>query len=435
MARSRIDPLSYPIQLRRAIAEFLPTRGLPLIAPGRWTDRLLVIVMLLMVWSCASTLKDRFAEARGSLIKMYLSRKRPGKSFAGFIKVIARHSQRLLTLIAGELRQSLPERLGKHWRIGRWLVFSVDGTKIDCPRTKANQKHFPSGGKDKSGPQMLLVCLIHLGSGLLWSWRRDTAKGSERGLLRQLLVDLPANVLLVADAGFMGYGLLREIFQQGHSILMRVGKNVHLLAKLGYEVQERQGMVYLWPKGMRHSGQPPLVLRMIVVVDERGRRMCLLTNVLFKSELSDAQAIALYRRRWGVELWYRALKQTLGRRKMLSDSPANAQVELDWTVLGRWLLDLLFWQEKNNQAMPVHQGMAQTLRLVRQAMRGGGRGRSLRTQLRDIKPDEYVRRSSKKARNWPHKKNDPPCGMPQVRMATAQEIRIAKALYAKRLAA
>ena len=40
-----------------------------------------------------------------------------------------------------------------------------------------------------------------------------------------------------------------------------------------------------------------------------------------------------------------------------------------------------------------------------------------------------------KARDWPHKKNDPPCGMPKMRMATTQEIRTAKALYAKKLAA
>ena len=434
MARSRIDPSSYPIELRRAIAEFLPTRGLPLMAPRRWTDRVLSLVMLLTVWATAATLKDRFAEARQAVVLMYLSRKRPGKSFVGFMSAIVRHSDRLIALIAGELRESLPGRLGRQWRIGSWLAFGVDGTKIDCPRTKANQKHFPSGGKNKSGPQMLLVCLIHLGSGLLWSWRRDTARGSERGLLRKLLIDLPTNALLVADAGFVGYELLQAIFRQGHAILMRVGANVHLLGKLGYAVEERGGLVYLWPKEMRKNGQEPLVLRMIVVTDGRNRKMCLLTNVLCTRELSDAQAVELYRRRWGVELWYRGIKQTLGRRKMLSDSPRHAEVELDWSVLGQWLLSLLLWQE-HQEKMPPHEGLAQALRIVRQAMRRGECRRSLKSQLRDIQPDKYVRRSSKKARDWPHKKNDPPCGMPEVRMATTQEIRTAKALYAKKLAA
>jgi hypothetical protein len=144
MSRSRIDPAFSPIELRRAIAEFLPARGLPLMAKHRWSDRMLAIVMLLMVWSQAAALKDRFTEARGALIHMYPSRKRPGKSFAGLMKIMARHSQRLVALIASDLRASLPQRLGKHWRIGRWLVFTVDGSKIDCPRTRANQKHFQS---------------------------------------------------------------------------------------------------------------------------------------------------------------------------------------------------------------------------------------------------------------------------------------------------
>ncbi len=434
MVRSRIDPPSYPVQLRRAIAEFLPTRGLPLISARRWADRMLSIAMVLMVWSSLGTLKDRFAEARRVLVKMYPSRKRPGSSFAGFIKTIARHSQRLLARITSDLRKDLPERLGRRWKTGSWVVLSVDGTKIDCPRTRANQKHFPSGGKDKSGPQMLLVCLLHLGSGILWSWRRDTARGSERGLLRELLVDLPSKTLLVADAGFVGYDLLQTIFQQGRSILMRVGANVHLLKKLGYHVHERQGLVYLWPEKMRKNGQPPLTLRRIVVTDGRNRRMCLLTNVLWEGELSDAQAVELYRRRWGVELHYRGIKQTLGRRKMLSDSPAHALVELDWSVLGQCLLSLLLWQEQKDK-MPAHQGLAEALRIVRQAIRGGGRGRSLKSQLRALATDNYVRRGSKKARDWAHKKNDPPCGLPEVRMATAQEIRTAKALYEKKLAA
>ena len=428
---SRIDRQSYPVQLRRAIAEWLPTRGLPLMAAHRWADRLLAITMLLMVFSAQSTLKDRFREARDAVVKMYETRKRPGTSFAGFMNMLKRHSERLLALITGDLRRTLPERLGTQWLIGKWLAFGVDGTKMDCPRTKANQKRFKNGGKKKSGPQLLLVCLIHLGSGLLWSWRQAGARGSEPGLLRQLLVDLPKNAMLVADAGFVGYDLLATILGQGHWILIRVGANVRLLQQLGYAVRECDGMVYLWPDQFRLKGRRPLVLRMIVAVDGRNRRMCLLTNVLSTRELSDAQAIKLYERRWGMELFYRGLKQTLQRRKMLSDSPAHARVELDWSVLGQWLISLLLWRNQK-QKMPVHEGLAQTLRIVREALRGGGDlRRNFKAQLQAIGPDDYVRASSKKARSWPHKKNDPPCRTPHLRMANETERRCAKRLIIK----
>jgi len=437
MDRSRNDHKDYSIQLRRTIAAYLPTQGLPLIGKDRWSDRLLVIVMILLAWSPLPTLQDRFDEARAATVRMYRSRRRPGKTFGGFMTKLARHSARLLALVGGTLRQRMQERSGEQWRIGRWLAFGVDGTKIDCPRTRANQKRFKNSGqrkkskKNPSGPQLLLVSLIHLGTGLAWSWRHSHTRDSERHLLRQLLGDLPDNALLVADAGFMGYELVQAILAGDRSILMRVGANVHLLEKLGYAVQENNGMVYLWPEKAQHKRLPPLVLQRIVVVDGRNRRMCLLTNVLESRELSDAEAVALYSRRWQVELLFRAMKQILARRKMLSDSPAHVPVELDWSVVGQWLLSLLLWEERREKR-PAQEGFAAILRLVRAAMSGRGDGRaSLLRQLRAIRIDRYVRRGSKKARHWPHKKNDPPCGVPHVRMARRAEVRLAKRLRSR----
>jgi hypothetical protein len=65
---------------------------------------------------------------------------------------------------------------------------------------------------------------------------------------------------------------------------------------------------------------------------------CLLTNVPGGERLSDAGAARLYGMRWGVELLYRSPKQVMRRGKMLSSSPDNAQVELDWSVTELCLL-------------------------------------------------------------------------------------------------
>jgi hypothetical protein len=430
MDRSRIDRTHYPIQLRQAIALYLPTRGLALLGKGRWSDRLLVIVMLLLVWSGLPTLQERFAEARSAGVKMYFSRRRPGRSLAGFMNKMANHSRRLLEVVGQTLRLGMSESLGMHWRVGRFLAFAVDGTKIDCPRTRANQQQFKNGGRRKSGPQMLLVALIHLGSGLAWSWRSSHAKGSERGLLRDMLGDLPAGALLVADAGFVGYDAMSNIVAGGYRILMRAGANTRLLKKLGWRVKETRGMVYLWPQTACNRHCEPLVLRRIVLQDGRNRRMCLLTNLLEERELTAREAAELYGRRWQSELFFRAMKQTLGRRKMRCDSPRHAQVELDWSVMGQWLLGMMLWDQRPKKAV-AHEGFAGALRSVREAMSGrGDRRSSLLRQMRSLGKDVYIRRSTKKARDWPHKKNDPPCGVPEVRMATAAEVRLAKALIA-----
>ena len=435
MNRSRIDPRDYTLQLRAAMRHYLPWRGLPLLGPGRWTDRLLVMVMLLMVFSSLPTLQDRLAEARTAAVTMYVSRRRPGGSYGGFIKKLRKHSTRLLNLLIQTLRQRMLSSAGAHWKVGRFLAFGVDGSKSDAPRTRANQKTLKIGGKRKSGPQQLLVTLMHVGTGLLWSWRRGEAIAAERDLLLAQLGALPGPVLLLMDAGFTGYDLLTQLLGAGHQVLVRAGANVTLLRKLGWVVEEKGDLVYLWPEKARKAGQTPLVLRQIVVVDGRNRRMCLLTSVLEEQAMSMAEAVELYRRRWGIEVLYRGLKQTLGRRKMLSDNPVNAGVELDWTMAGYWMLGLLLWEQRGDKA-PVGCGVAAALRLVRQAMAGRGDQRSrFAASWQRLAVDRYRRWRPKAARDWPHKKNEPPCGTPKVRMATTLEVQRAKQLARLRTAA
>ena len=167
MSGSRMDPRDYTLQLRAAMRRYLPWRGLALLGPDRWSDRLLVLAALLMVFSGLSTLRDRFGEARAAVVKMSPSRRRPGTSYGGFSKKLRKHSARLLDLLVQALRQRLIQSAGAHWKVGRFLAFGVDGTKADAPRTLANQKHLKIGGKHKSGPQQLLVTLMHVGTGLL----------------------------------------------------------------------------------------------------------------------------------------------------------------------------------------------------------------------------------------------------------------------------
>ena len=437
MNRSRIDLRDYTIQLRQALRRYLPAQGLPLLCDtGRWSDRILVTTILLLVFSSLGSLQDRFAEARAAVVKMYPSRRRPGKTYAGFSGQLLRHSTRLLELVTQALRQRLIQHAGASWKIGRHLAFGVDGTKSDASRTDANRQGLKIGGKRKSGPQQLLVVLLHLGTGLPWSWRRGMAVASERALLLAQLWGLPVGALLVADAGYIGYDWAQQVLAGGYHLLVRVGNNVCLIQGLGAGVRVRQkgDLVYLWPEAVQGRGGAPLVLRRIVLVDGKNRQMCLLTS-LSEAELTLAEACQLYRQRWGIEVFFRGLKQTLARRKMLSDSPVQAGVELDWTMVGYWLLGFLLWENRPPQ-VPTTQGLAWALRLVRAALAGRGDKRgNFATGWRKLTGDRYRRRHPKAAHNWPHKKNEPPCGMPKLRMATTLEIRRVKAFTRQKQAA
>lgn len=420
----------YHSQLLHVMGKYFPRVGLPLMTDDkrvRWTDRLLAIVAILMVWADATRVCDAFVTAREVAVSMYRSRRRPGRRLGPFLERLGASTSRLLGVLVPVLRQAAESASGSTWRWSRWVVMAVDGTRIDCPRTASNEQAFGCAGRKKTGPQQFLTTIFHLTTGLIWDWRRGRSDAAERTHLREMMGSLPEETLLVADAGFTGYDLLRSLMVAGRDFLIRVGANVTLLRGLGYAVWEDRDTVYLWPESKQDEA--PLVLRLIQLRDD-GKRCCLLTTVLDPGVLSNAEAKTLYRMRWKVEVNFRSLKQTLCRRKMLSTTPSNARVELDWAMVGLWLLSLMAVDHVARRDKP-RVSVAATLRTLRQWMRrrtGRPPSKGLRGALRKAAVDRYTRRRPKEARDWPHKKRDKPPGSPKLRMATRAEVRKAKGL-------
>jgi hypothetical protein len=438
MNRQRIGHSSsdalYHHQLLPAMGKFLPHRGLALETQDnrvRWTDRLLAVMALLMAWQAGATLKDRFEACWQVVADMYPSRRRGGHTYEGFIRGLGNKSECLLQRVAAALRKAVQRVAGDGWKIGGWVVMGVDGSRINCPRTRANEQAFGCAGRDKTGPQQLVTTVLHVGSGLIWDWRRGTGKAAERNHLRDMIATLPAGSLLLADAGFTGYDLLKELIATGRSFVIRAGAHVSLLTHLGYAVGEHDGIVYLWPQAKRD--REPLILRMVVVNDGR-RGVYLLTNVLDESRLADSQVARMYSRRWGIEVFYRSLKQTLQKRKMLSTSPDHASVELDWAMAGLWMLGLLTVERLDGgQGSPSRWSAAKSLRVIRRVMSGRGSrwdARDLRA-LSGAGKDAYRRLGSKTARDWPAKKKQSPPKPPIIRVATDKQKQQAQRIKAR----
>ena len=389
-----------------------------------------------MSWDSAKTAGARFNSAWQTLVKMFPWRRRPGKSYQGFIKALVKRTPWLQRQVRDQLRRTMQEMAGACWHVAGWLVFAVDGSRFDLPRTEANECAFGGGGKGKAGPQLWLTTLWHLGLGLPWAWRIGPGNASEREHLQQMIQDLPPKSLLVADAGFTGYDLLQTLMRDGRSFLIRVGANVRLLEHLGYAMAEEDGIVYLWPDEKRRAHQPPLVPRLICL-RQGTKNMYLLTNVLDDKALSKKTAKKLYRMRWGVEVYYRTLKQTMDRRKMRSHAPQQALAELNWTVMGLWLIGLMSVKAiLMRRGKPQHLSAAQALRLVRAAMaHPRAARRCLMRQLGQAVLDRYRRHRSKKARNWPHQKTQRPPGTPEIRNASELEVQAAQRLREQKSAA
>jgi hypothetical protein len=394
----------------------------------RWSWQSTIFQVILMVFDPSASLKDRFVNARQTLIEMFPGRRRPGKTYQGLVKALCRLPAEIREQLQLHLCRRHQEVSGSSWRLFGWIPFAADGSRVETPRTAANQKALGCAGKEKTGPQLLLTVLYHMGSGLPWRWIVGAGTDSERGQLRRLLPTLPLGSLLVADAGFTGYDLLKEILGYHLSFLIRVGANVTLLTGLGFDLERQGNVVWLWPQSKRD--QEPLKFRLVRLKAKkkycrRREDIYLLTNVFEPERLSDEMAAEFYRRRWGVEVFYRSFKQTLEQRKLRSGSPDLAKEELHWSLTALLLLGLMGVDAlANKKRDPSRLSVAAALREVRLAMRTNHVWRfrgDLRVLLGQAVKDTYQRQSSKKARDWPHKKKESPPGAPKIRPAKPDE--------------
>lgn len=386
-----------------------------------FTPATLVKLVLLWAWSEQAALTDRFAHAQEVTASPAGDQHR-SVTYQAFVKLLRRHSASLLYAVVTTLQERVRESLADSYRVAGYLVFGVDGTRIATPRTLANQAALESPTQRRSSkprtpsvPQAWLTTLWHVGSGLPWGWRTGPGDSSERRHLRELLAWLPERSLLTADAGYIGYDLCRAIIESGHDFLLRVGGNAKLLKKLGY-ARENAGRVYLWPERAAKKRLPPIVLRLVVVQDAKSP-VYLVTTVLAKKDLSDGQLIELYRRRWGIEVFYRGFKRTFARHKLRSASPENALLELDWSLAALWAACLYAKLQQGGEL--TRTSVAGVLRVLRKAMRTPTV--RLEDELAHALIDEY-KRQNKASRDYPCKKSNLPGDQPPLLLHANNEL-------------
>ncbi len=430
---------SYRHGLKDAIGKWFPGRFFShwsVTAGATWTPQRLFWLAILMVWSAEQTLQARFDETR-QVLRSVFPKWSLGTSYTGWYQAQLKWLAPLQPALRKRLRQQMQTTAGRHWQRQGWCAFAADGSRVECSRTEANERELGCAGRKKTGPQLFVTTLWHMGTGVPWDFRLGPGTASERRHLEDMLVDLPRQSLLVADAGFTGYDLYQRISAAKQRFLLRVGANVHLLRKLGYVEREGRDTVYLWPEKQRHK--PPVVLRLIERRQGK-KKMYLVTNVLDQQALSEQSVAVLYEMRWGIEVFYRALKQTLQRRRMLSHTPEAAHCELTWALFGMWLLAWMSVAKiLARGGDPLTWSAALARKRVRQSLRraltGWHQDRDLTSDLAWAIQDGYVRGSSKKARNWPHKKTEAPPGNPIIQLANAEQRRAIQRLKAKQAAA
>ena len=407
----------------------------------------MVLFALLAGWQDETHRTGQFERAREFLAGRKAWRRLP-KTYTGFADALTRRHRPLADAIWRRFRSVLPVVAGNAFRGARggleeWAVLAADGTRLNCPRSAANEAGLDPVGKDGTGPQIAGTLLFHVGSGLPWDVRLGPGRAGELTQLTDMLPDLPDKTLLLADAGFSSFKALRRLSDDGHAFLIRVGGNRRLLTELadGSECEYPDGrrgrgqQVWLWPKTLRRAGEPPQSLRLIELETDRTDcpNLFLLTN-LPAGELPDERAAALYELRWGVEVGFRTLKQTLEGRTLRSRTPRRASAEAEWLLLSLWLLGALSGPAVRS-AGPAASAWspAATVKVVRRRMRHADRagGRWTKTLTADLAAcviDRRPRRAAKQRFRHPQKKIGRPPTPPEVRPAEPAERRGYKAI-------
>lgn len=411
-----------------------------------WSPRLLAAAALLWAWSDEANLGVRFVTARKIAVCLFPSQEKVAGSYQAFIKLLVRWTPALIPVLQVAFRTRMQTDLSALWRVGGRLLFGLDGSKIELPRTASNQRAYAAArrrkkrrkGRRRRGadvkkadtPQLLMTTLWHVGTGLPWSWRIGSSYESEHSHVREMLPEVPAGAVLAGDAGLVGYDLMCAMHADGRHVLVRVGSNVRLLTRLGV-VREQDGIVYLWPRKARQKAQPPLVLRLVVC--HNGKHpVYLVTTLLDPVDCPDREVIEMYRRRWGIEVYHRGFKQTYQRRKLRSHSAEAAKVELEWSLVGLWAMSLdALVHIHHDGHPPTRLSCAKLLAAFRRTLRDylhpAQRGATLGDLLRAAVIDPYQRKN-KASRDYPRKKKETPPGPPHIIRASSHIIAQAKRL-------
>lgn len=454
--------------------------GLNLHGNITWSPVDLVWLVLCWAWEESKNVTDAFDEAKDQCQQLGIA---AVGTYQGMMKVLVRYNAPLLIVLCSQLHRLMQEIGGEHWRIDGWVPIAFDGSRSSAPRTESNEKALcaPNYGKGATAkyrkkktkgmrrkqneknkpqpqaPQAWITMMWHMGLRLPWMWRLGPSNSSERAHVQEMLEDgdFPENTLFCGDAGFVGYPLWYRIVARGSHFLVRVGGNVNLLHKSANVRFESGTRVLCWPKDAQSKKLPPLELRLIKV--QVGKtKMWMLTSVLDSSRLPKALIARFYQMRWGIEVEFRGLKQTLDRAKLRCRNGKRLLAELDWSILAMAVAELFALKEqlaprrRGNQqtqsknrdaprADPWKRSLADTIRALRRCLRRLDRtpapGEDLTTRLQSAVTDSYQRNSSKKARYRPPNPDKKPLGDPQLRKLNDQERKKLNALAAQKNAA
>jgi hypothetical protein len=427
----------------------------------KWVPEQLAQQALIWAWQDTTNVTDAFTMMLEACEDLKIEK--GAKTYTSFINALDRYRETFSLRLGRQFQALAEETGGRFWRDSEWVLMGFDGSRVTTPRTVSNEKEFcaPNYGQGKTAkyrkkktkgmrrrkneknkpepqaPQTWITMVWHMSLRLPWTWRLGPSNSSERGHVMEILKqeEFPKNTLFCGDAGFVGYDFWQAILDAGGAFLVRVGANVNLLSETADIKRLGGGIVLCWPKGKMDSGAKPLRLRLVKVKIGKTT-MWMLTSVLHRTKLPNKKITKYYKMRWGVEVEYRGLKQTIDKRKLRCRNSDRVYVELDWSIRAMAFAELIALREqipcdkkRQSQSVPAYdtkdRSLANTMRALRTCMRNLNKYADLDADLLSLLSralvQKYKNRTDKKARYRPNNPDKKPIGEPTVRKLKREE--------------
>ena len=299
----------------------------------------------IMTWCAGETDADRFVLSRAFYVQVHCpKRQRPGVAFSGFCRAMLHLPMPVWWAFCDAVRGRIFHLLADRMTMEDWLPLGCDGSRMECPRTEELEEDLGKSSKAKSAPMLWVTALVSLTTGVLWSWRLGTSKTGERQHLMDLLETLPRaalkSVLLVCDAGYVGYDLIGILLKQECSFLIRLSSQAQLYSSEMVEVKQfSEGEFWYWTDEAEQKGKMPLRVRVIRVPSRKLKNdVWLVTNVLDPKRLPVELAARLYRMRWESECFFRTYKRVVKDVRLVSRTTLMVVREAEVSLLACQLL-------------------------------------------------------------------------------------------------
>jgi hypothetical protein len=404
----------------------------------RWDLHPLLYILVLTTYCCGDSLPEKFESAKAFYVVCCPKRKRPGVSFAGFEKAVAKLPMPVLRTLATAVRGRVEAIFGERWKVGNFIPFGCDGTRQACPRTEELERRLGTFGKEGSSPMIWNTSIVHLTLGFPFCWRWGKGgKASERSHLIYMLRWLPAATLIVTDAGYVGYEVVRAMTLARVSFLIRMSSHATFYTESNEPLDEfREGIVYYWPKTQQNEGKPPIRGRLIRIQSRRHKAdVWLFTNVEDPQQLSLEMAGTCYRWRWENEGFFRTYKRTLKKVTLTSRTIQLVHREAEASMIATQLLlcqGALAMPAPKQGDLPVMCSPRGVLLEVRRDIAGRSKpSQPFMERVSRAQRHHRLRTSPKQKREWPRRKDHKPPHPPNLlRISEQQKTAIQHSLQA-----